>query len=408
MTRSLVLAIAAVTLAQVLPSGCPFNVASNNNTADLPTRGLIPTSATAEPGPVAAGTSVALLAAADSSSGAVSFNWVQVSGPGAKIQGAGSATASFTAPSLKSQQTLRFMVTTSDSAGDVGSAAVEVVVAADPKIAVDVPPVAKAGGDQVVIGGAIVTLNGVSSIGQNLTFNWTQTSGSPQVSLGGAQSAVATFTAPTFVAGSSNLSVFELTVTDAKQRTSRDSMNVIVRDPNDQTKTRVRIKTNASGGAGDIVVELEDAKSPITVANFLSYVDEGHFDGTIFHRVIKDFVIQGGEFLPDLTRVPEHDPIVLESNNGLHNVRGSIAMARTSDPNSASAQFFINVVDNSSSLDRKDDNNPGYAVFGTVITGMDVVDAISQVRTVTKGFPPDVLEDCPFDDVIMNQVRREP
>ncbi len=146
---------------------------------------------------------------------------------------------------------------------------------------------------------------------------------------------------------------------------------------------------------GDIRILLYDDDSPITVANFLQYVDEGFFDGddglgqTIFHRVIPGFVIQAGGHLADLTEKVTHDPIVIESDNGLSNLRGTIAMARTSDPDSATSQFFINHVNNPG-LDYASEMNPGYAVFGRVIDGMDVVDAIAAVETETQGEYQDV------------------
>ncbi len=131
---------------------------------------------------------------------------------------------------------------------------------------------------------------------------------------------------------------------------------------------KVRLATSA----GDIVVELEAEKTPATTANFLQYVRAGHYDGTIFHRVIENFMIQGGGYRADLGEKPTRAPIKLEADKGLSNVRGSIAMARTNDPNSATSQFFINVADNP----RLDSHGGGYAVFGRVVEGMDVVDQI--------------------------------
>jgi len=134
---------------------------------------------------------------------------------------------------------------------------------------------------------------------------------------------------------------------------------------------------------GDITVELAPAKAPITADNFLKYVKSGFYSGTIFHRVIEGFMIQGGGYTKESNqKTPLYPPIKLESRNGLHNARGSIAMARTRVPDSATCQFFINVVDNPA-LDYSPTTNPtGYAVFGHVIAGMDVVDRISKVRVV--------------------------
>ena len=140
---------------------------------------------------------------------------------------------------------------------------------------------------------------------------------------------------------------------------------------------KVRLVTTA----GDIVVELDPAKAPKSVANFLQYVKAGHYDGTIFHRVIANFMIQGGGMTADMKEKETRAPIPLESKNGLLNQRGTLAMARTPDPNSATAQFFINVKDNDflNQAQAKDGN--GYAVFGKVIQGMDVVDKIKDTPT---------------------------
>jgi peptidyl-prolyl cis-trans isomerase B (cyclophilin B) len=136
---------------------------------------------------------------------------------------------------------------------------------------------------------------------------------------------------------------------------------------------------------GDIKIELDKAKAPITTENFLMYVNKKFYDGTIFHRVIPNFMIQGGGFDKDMTQKKTEAPIKNEADNGLKNTTGTIAMARTSDPNSATAQFFINTKDNAF-LDHRDDSvqGYGYAVFGKVIDGMDVVNKISAVPTTTK------------------------
>ena len=142
---------------------------------------------------------------------------------------------------------------------------------------------------------------------------------------------------------------------------------------------------------GTIVVELDAAKAPKTVANFLEYVRAGHYDGLVFHRVIPKFMIQTGGFKPDMSSKPLRPPIQNEADNGLKNKRGTLAMARTGDPHSASAQFFINVVDNAF-LDHKGKTPDGwgYAVFGKVVDGMDVVDAIAAVPTAQRGQFSDV------------------
>ena len=136
---------------------------------------------------------------------------------------------------------------------------------------------------------------------------------------------------------------------------------------------------------GDITIQLDAEKAPKTVANFLDYVKSGHYDGTVFHRVIGGFMIQGGGFTPDMVQKPTKAPIALESRNGLKNERGTVAMARTSVPDSATSQFFINVVDNAMLDQANARDGQGYAVFGRVVTGMDVVDKIRAVETTSVG-----------------------
>jgi peptidyl-prolyl cis-trans isomerase A (cyclophilin A) len=136
---------------------------------------------------------------------------------------------------------------------------------------------------------------------------------------------------------------------------------------------------------GDIDIELQPDKAPATVANFLAYVNARHFEGVIFHRVIAGFMVQTGGYTADLQQKPTRKPIALESDNGLSNVRGTVAMARTADPHSATSQFYINVVDNPF-LDRaRARDGHGYAVFGTVVAGMEVVDQIRAIPTVAQG-----------------------
>jgi len=154
------------------------------------------------------------------------------------------------------------------------------------------------------------------------------------------------------------------------------------------TSPRVRLQTSQ----GDIVLELDAAKAPKTVENFLTYVQEGHYDGTIFHRIINNFMIQGGGFAQDYQQKPTHAPVKNEADNGLKNTIGTVAMARTSDPHSASAQFFINVANNDFLNFRgKNSQGWGYAVFGKVVGGMEVVDKIRALPTGSGGpFPTDV------------------
>ncbi|MDE2048869.1 MAG: peptidyl-prolyl cis-trans isomerase [Betaproteobacteria bacterium] len=180
---------------------------------------------------------------------------------------------------------------------------------------------------------------------------------------------------------------------------------------------KVLIKTSM----GDIHAELEPDKAPVTVKNFLDYVKAGHYNGTIFHRVINGFMIQGGGYTPTFSEKPVRPPIKLESNNGLSNLRGTLAMARTNAPDSASSQFFINVVDNHFLDYRKFDEqttvstprgervipagtvNNGYAVFGKVTQGMDVVDKIKAVPTTSKG----MMQNVPVEPVVIESISIE-
>ena len=153
-------------------------------------------------------------------------------------------------------------------------------------------------------------------------------------------------------------------------------------------------------GKGEIKIELFADQAPRTVENFLRYVDEGFFDDTIFHRVIRNFVVQGGGFTPELEMKPVHGAIKIESQRNLPNVRGTVAMARDDNQNSATSQFFINVKDNDR-LDRRAANF-GYTVFGQVIEGMEVVDRISRVQTSRRGH----MDDVPILAVFVESIRR--
>lgn len=147
---------------------------------------------------------------------------------------------------------------------------------------------------------------------------------------------------------------------------------------------------------GEIEIELDETKAPISVENFLGYVKDGHYGGTVFHRVIPNFMLQGGGFDAQMNQKPVKEPIKNEADNGLKNLRGTLAMARTAVVDSATSQFFINVKDNAF-LDNGA-RDFGYAVFGRVIAGMDVVDKIAHVPTGAKGAFP---KDCPVEDVLI-------
>lgn len=165
-------------------------------------------------------------------------------------------------------------------------------------------------------------------------------------------------------------------------------------------ETRVRLDTNL----GAITLELADAQAPKTVANFLAYAREGFYNGTIFHRVIDGFMIQGGGFSADFQQKPTRAPVQNEADNGLKNLRGTVAMARTSDPQSATAQFFINVKDNPAlDYSAATPQGWGYAVFGKVVDGMEVVDRIRQTPTGTGG-PGQRFSDVPKTPVILQTV----
>ena len=151
---------------------------------------------------------------------------------------------------------------------------------------------------------------------------------------------------------------------------------------------------------GNITIELDEAKAPESARNFIAYVEAGHYDNTVFHRVIRGFMIQGGGFEPGLKQKPTQAPIRNEANNGLKNLHYTLAMARTGDPHSATAQFFINATDNAF-LDFKAESGSGwgYAVFGKVVAGTEVVDAIEGVKTGRSGFHDDV----PLEDVVIQR-----
>ncbi len=156
----------------------------------------------------------------------------------------------------------------------------------------------------------------------------------------------------------------------------------------------ITLKTNM----GDIVIELDEEKAPKTAENFKQYVRDGFYDGTIFHRVINNFMIQGGGFTPDMMQKATREPIENEANNGLKNEAGTIAMARTADPHSATAQFFINVKDNNF-LDHPGQDGWGYCVFGKVTDGMDVIEKIKNVETTNKAGHSDV----PVEPVVIEK-----
>ncbi len=200
--------------------------------------------------------------------------------------------------------------------------------------------------------------------------------------------------AVTVVMAGSDKKIYETESEKTEEKTVSKELKVA-----DQKSKRVKLETSM----GNIVVELNEKAAPVTVKNFLRYVEEGFFDGTIFHRVIKGFMIQGGGFTADMKQKKTHAPIVNEAGNGLKNNRGTIAMARTQDPHSATSQFFINHKDNHN-LNYAGPHKPGYAVFGKVVEGMDVVDKIAAVRTTRKGRYSDV----PVETVLIKSASVSP
>ena len=178
---------------------------------------------------------------------------------------------------------------------------------------------------------------------------------------------------------------------------SAASCSDIIHDKNKSQETKlIKLSTNM----GDITIELFEDKAPETVANFLRYTNEGKLNGTIFHRVIPNFMIQGGGHMPDMSQIDTFDPIINESNNNLSNKKGTIAMARTSSPNSATSQFFINLRDNDFLDKANSADGVGYCVFGQVTDGIEIVDQIGVVSTGNNSGHSDV----PIENVIINDV----
>lgn len=425
--RSTVLCLALGSLAQFGMTGCIPPPGSEPATTE---RGTIVTQAAAMQDTAHVGDTVTLAASVSGDARGVSYSWFQVAGAGVRLLNAKSASTSFEAPSVETAQTLRFRVSTRNDAGDVGNAVTEVSIDADPEFGAGGPdassgsdgdsdrPVANAGPDLQANPGDTVTLNGNTSTGVDLRFLWTQTDGS-RITLDGGDSAIVTFIAPTpagstatgddstFLDGTASGEVFEfeLRVTDSLGQTSSDRVRVTVSPKPDAggeggtesvSATRVRFSTTL----GNFTIELDADNAPISVANFLQYVDDDFYNGTIFHRVIPGFVVQGGGFLPGLVEKDTRDPIVNEGDNGLKNDRVTVAMARTTDPDSATSQFYVNLVDNESL--NPSSGSAGYAVFGRVVEGMSVIDRIATVDTTTRnGF-----NNVPVDVITINSVER--
>ncbi len=401
------LTLLSVVLAAMLPAapfGCP---PAGNGDSTLDPRETLATTAEADKATARVGEAVALRASAngDPAGGTVHYAWIQTDGPGAALTNAEQAQATFTAPSIETERYATFAVTTRNDAGAVGRAEVRVLIEADPDYQPydwgdgsggggNTGPIANAGSDQRILPNEIVTLDGSESTGQNLSHEWRQVSG-PSVTLVDGNTATATFEAPGYDANGDNVMVFELFVTDQFGRTVTDRVKITVRNP-DVSDRLVHVETTM----GNFTIELYPDDAPVTVENFLQYIDDEFYDGTIFHRVIAGFVVQGGGFLPGLDKKETRDPIVNEADNGLLNNRTYVAMARTNDPDSATSQWYVNLDDND--FLNQSQSNAGYTVFGKVVEGMDVVDRIAEVETGSEaGF-----DDVPVNDVIINRVYR--
>jgi len=386
----------------ILLGGCPFLPVPGDS--NLPARITLVVEATG-PAQLAAGEGATLTARVVDADPAATytFAWLQTAGPGAALIDANQSTAGLVAPSLPATGVLRYLVTVSDGGNGVGSAEVVLAVQADPNYGQDddddtIPaPVARLDESVTAAAGATVAMDGSRSTGLGLSYSWFQMSGETVV-MTGATTAICTITAPAYVPGGENELSFELIVTDVRGRRSRATITVIVveADDIDAAKPRVRIRTTL----GSFVVELEPEQAPRTVENFLQYVDDGFYVGLIFHRVMPNFVVQGGGFLPGLTPKETRDPIPLEADNGLRNDRATLAMARTNDPNSATSQFYVNLKNNDEL--NPDLNPPGYTVFGRVVEGMSVIDAIAAVETETVGS----FQDVPVTDIVILDARR--
>jgi len=405
------LLVGVVALVPTLPPGCPATQPASNEAVPTERGRLSTTAEAAESATV--GQTVALRAGITSpvDGGAVYYAWLQIAGPGVQITHADRAAASFEAPSLAETRTLRFMVTTTSEAGGAGRAEVSMQVAADPNYdpyadqgagSFGGRPVAVAGTDRSVSGGREVVLDGSASKGVGLRYGWRQVSG-PNVKLSATEAARVTFTAPQYKAGGTNRLEFELTVTGANNQAVTDRVRILVRDASASGKNMPLVWVSTT--MGDFVIELYSEQAPLTVRNFLAYVEQGFYAGTLIHRVMPGFVIQGGGYLPGLTEKTPGNPIFNESDNGLKNVRGSVAMARTDDPNSARSQFFVNLADNAF-LDYKP-GEPGYAVFGQVVEGMDVVDQITGVDLkLNPNDPSEKQPSLPVKDIVIQSVTR--
>jgi len=343
---------------------------------------------------VGSGEAVTLTGSAQGGVGQLTYLWQQTAGEDVELADANTLAATFTAPVVDNTAALTFELTVTDEIGQSVKRSMNVEVLAQ--------FVVLAGDDQLTVPGFEVALQG-SSVGGTGTvaYEWRQTEG-PNVVLSDPNDPNATFTAP--LLEEDTTLTFELRAVDEENHSNTDTVDVRVDAP------VVRFSTTM----GEFKILLRPDVAPLGVANFARYVDEEFYVGLIMHRIIPDFVVQGGGWYPDLSQTLRYDPIPIESNNGLSNVRGSVAYARTADPDSATTEFFINLVDNTAegeaqfgytNLDYINEQNPGYAVFGRVIEGMEVIDAMAKVETETQTAPWDPFpefDDVPVEPIVIN------
>ncbi len=320
-------------------------------------------------------------ASTDADGDDLTFAWRQIDGPDVTLVNGATDTAQFTAPQEDTE--LSFELVVVDANGGRGTDTVTITVSLEENL----PPQANAGMDRNVVVGMVVTLSASESTdpngGDELSYQWEQTSGTA-VTLSDGDSERATFTVPE---GADTLA-FQVTVNDSSGEESSAAVTLSIVD-----QPVARLET--SMGVVEMELLIDDA--PVTCLNFLRYIDEGFFDGTVFHRVVPDFVVQGGGFLPDGSKkTGQHDPIVNEYGQDRSNLRGTVAMAKVGgDPDSATSEFFFNLADNSENLDNQ---NGGFTVFANVIEGMDVVDAMAAV---------DLDGETPVEDIILESATIE-
>lgn len=400
--RTVWIGLAMVAAMSLSMGGCYFSPPGDsdpNTDPDLPARVVLTVMIDGPEGSVSAGEVVTLTASISESTTGTLFSWVQNAGLGVVISGADTSAAQFTAPSFAEDTSLSFVVTVSADGDAVGQATVTVMVLADPNFGIDpndpTNPEADAGDDLSEAERVEMSLTAAASTGLGITYGWEQTGGE-QVSIDDPNQSEIRFETPEFVSGGENTLQFQLTVTDNQGRKDRDEIVVTVTEVE---LPRVEITTSL----GAIVVELEEELAPLHTANFLMYVDNDFYPGTIFHRVVNGpdiFVVQGGGFDEDLEQKDPNDPVDLEADNGLLNVEGSLGAARTSDPNSATSQFYFNGMDNPG-FD-PENNPPGFTVFGRVIRGLNIVQDILVVPTGDEGG----LSNVPETPVTIDAVER--